>query len=168
MAKKKKNPKGRLLTRQEMGEAFGVRPEHFDKSYRSFVPEDLIERSGRRVLFRLGSIRAIVDGLVAQQRELARAVVDDPMLAGADSPALERYRALRAEMVERDLRERDRELLPAEHAEDLVNIVVGRVRACGEQLTLRFGNDAQAILDEALDDAEREIETKYGHTDPST
>jgi len=44
-------------------------------------------------------------------RQLRRAPVDDPLLDGPDSPALERYRAARASLSEIELQQRQRQLI---------------------------------------------------------
>ena len=106
-------------------------------------------------------VRWRIEQLVEAER--SRLAVDDPdpMLAGADSPALEEYRRLRAEQVRLDLAERKGELVATEDLEDLHNIFIRRFRSAGEQLTRQFGNDAQAILDEALDDIVEALKARF-------
>ena len=80
------------------------------------------------------------------------APVDDPLLQVGDSPALERYRSARAKSAELDLALRKKELVDLEK----LRLLLGRwhtvLRRTGERLGRRCGADAQAILDEALDE----------------
>lgn len=166
MAKKTNKTNERVFTRQDMGSMFCVRPEHFDKNYRPLIPADLISKDGRRVVFKAGAVRAILDSLIEKERTSVQSADGDPLLMGSgDSPALEKYRTLKAAMLERDLRERDAELVDAKDLDELHNIFIRRFRSAGEQLTKQCGNEAQAILDEALDDIEHQIKERFGSSD---
>lgn len=91
-----------------------------------------------------------------------RQVVGEELLEGPVSPALERFREARANLAELDLREREGELVDRETVHTGVVAIAGLVRSAGEQLQRQYGADAQAILDDALDDAEREIQERFG------
>jgi hypothetical protein len=109
-------------------------------------------------------IKAFHDFLAANARRLAGpesgSDEDDPLLAGGTSPALERYRLVRAKReefnYERDLeRWVDRELLNR-----ALGVLAAVLRQAGEGLQRQYGPEAQNILDEAIDDAvERAIAT---------
>ena len=162
MANQKKTQADRLLTRQDMGRLFNVRPEHFDKSYREFVPQDLIVKSDRRVLFKPHAVKAIVDALLEAEREKFADAGGDPLLAGGDSPGLERYRLAKAELAELDVAERQKQVVNVKDVEQIIGIVAARIRSLGDRMVKRFGKDARKMIDRSLDDAQKEIDARFG------
>lgn len=86
----------------------------------------------------------------------------DALLIGPESPALERYRDERAKLAKLDRMERERSLL----RRDDVHEALGRIsHVLGEAtgaLRRQYGNDAAAIIDDAITDAEVEIERYFG------
>lgn len=91
----------------------------------------------------------------------APAVEGDPLLSGADSPALERYRAARADLAEMDAAERRGQLVNMEeffgwHS----NEVSLPIRRAIEALQTRFGPEAAAIVAKAIDKADAAVERK--------
>ncbi len=86
----------------------------------------------------------------------------DPMLTGEPSPALERYREVRAKLAERELVDREGELVNVEAAAGIIAGVVGRLRVAASTLAARFGESAGDVLLEALEDARREAATLSG------
>ena len=105
-------------------------------------------------------IRAWHDFLAKNAAKLASE--SDPMLVGGSSPALEQYREEKAKMARMDRLERERELIPRHQARDTLSKAGGFIRAAGEKLHLQFGSSAAEILFEALDDAQREIDSTFG------
>jgi phage terminase Nu1 subunit (DNA packaging protein) len=103
---------------------------------------------------------ALHEFLAANARKLA--AVDRPseeeLLAGESTPALERYRAARATMAEMELDERRGALIRTERLHATLATVASVLRAAGQSLGSQYGADAQSLLDEALDDVEREID----------
>jgi len=96
--------------------------------------------------------RALHDFLAANARRLA-ADPDDPFADDSDSPALERWRAAKADLADLDLAERRRQLVPREQIHTLLGQIANLLRSAGDDLQRHHGPDAHAILDEALDDA---------------
>ena len=80
---------------------------------------------------------------------------DDPLMAGGDSPALERYRTARARMVEIELEEKIGTLVDRAKCRAAIEPVPRCIRAGIKTLHQRFGPEARDIMDEALDEAER-------------
>jgi hypothetical protein len=74
------------------------------------------------------------------------------LLQGSDSPALERYRTAKAELIELDLSERRGELIPRDEIHNLFTRMGSRLRQAGETLQRKFGAESQEILNDALDD----------------
>lgn len=106
-------------------------------------------------------VQALHDFLARNARLLANAGEEnqdaDPLLVGSGSPALEEYRRERTRLVKLEREEREKTLLPR----DLVHEGLGRIatilREAGETLQRQFGSDAHQLLNEALDDCQREI-----------
>jgi hypothetical protein len=111
-------------------------------------------------------VRAFHDFLAANARKLA--APDDDLMQGGPSPALERYREERATMAKLDRQEREQSLLPRDGVRDGLGRIAARLRAAGEQLERQHGAGAREILDEALTDADREIEQVFGGPDEPT
>lgn len=86
----------------------------------------------------------------------------DPLLAGGMSPALERYRLARASREELELDARRRVLLPREGVHHGLAAIARIIRGCGERLQRQCGREALEILNESLDDAQREIDRLCG------
>ena len=103
-------------------------------------------------------VRALHDFLAANRHKLAGASGDDPLLAGVNSPALERYRSARAKLAELDLQERENQLLPLDKVHDALSRLGSIMRLAGETLQRQFGPDALAIIDDALNDYESAID----------
>lgn len=82
----------------------------------------------------------------------ARPTVDaDPMLAGPESPALERYREARAKLAELDLAERTKTLVDMAEMHEWLSDLARHLRRAGERIDRLCGPEPKRILDEALD-----------------
>lgn len=103
--------------------------------------------------------KALHDFLAANAMKLAS---EDALMNGGSSPALERYRDERAIMAKLDRQEREGELLPREHVRDALGRIAATIRTAGDILGRQFGNEAQDILVETLNDAEEEIQRIFG------
>jgi hypothetical protein len=104
--------------------------------------------------------RAIHDFLADNAVKLARD--DDPLLSGGSSPALERYREERALLARLDRLEREGALLPRDEARRALGRVAAILRQAGEALARDYGNGAVDLLNEALADADAEVERAFG------
>jgi hypothetical protein len=104
-------------------------------------------------------VRALHDFLADNAYKLARD--DDPMMQGAGSPAMERYREERALMARLDRLEREGQLVPRDQVRAGLGRVAAILREAGHALERQFGPAAAEILGEALDDAEREIGSQF-------
>lgn len=83
--------------------------------------------------------------------------LDDAMMGGGDSPALEEYRRAKARLAELDLAQKKGELLAAEEVEDNLNKIAETIRGLCEQTKLRFPPEYLELLNECLEDLEREF-----------
>lgn len=106
-------------------------------------------------------VRALHKFLATNARRLAVADGEDPLMAGVNSPALEEYRRARAKLAELDLLERKQVLLPRDQIHEGLGRITSVLRMAGDALQRQYGPEAQRILDEALDDAQREIDSLY-------
>ena len=114
-------------------------------------------------------IRWIHDWLAENASKLAAIEAgEDPLMSGTDSPALERYRLARAQMVELELAERRGDLIRRDHLREGLARYARGVRATGDSLRRQFGKDAHDLLNEHLDDAERDVIEYIGRINDST
>jgi hypothetical protein len=117
---------------------------------------------GGRIVDLEAVVKALHDFLARNQRRLAVPEDGDPLLANGNSAALERYRSSAAELKALDLASRKNELIPREHARNGLARIASILRNAGDSLQRTCGDEALKILNEALDDAQREIETVFG------
>ncbi len=101
--------------------------------------------------------RALHDFLSSNRARLAADNGDGEMAAGPPSAALERWRRAKASMAELDLQERRNQLLPLDKVHEALGRLCAIMRTAGETLQRQHGPDALKILDDALDDYERQI-----------
>ena len=105
-------------------------------------------------------VRALHEFLAANARKLAGE--DGMMDAGTSSPALEQYRKERARLARLDRLARQRSLVSRENVRDGLGRIAHLLRAAAEALERQYGKEAGQLLDEALDDAQREIDRLFG------
>jgi len=82
----------------------------------------------------------------------------DVLLTGPASPALEQFRRARARREELALARELNEVLPRDKTYGLLGRFAGHIRWAGQELQRRCGPEAFEILNEAIDDAEKEEE----------
>ncbi len=104
--------------------------------------------------------KSLHDFLARNAAKIARDT--DPMLAGPESPALERYREDRALLARLDRKEREQSLIPRDQARIALGRIASIIRNCGETLQRQFGPAALEILNEAIDDAQQETDRAFG------
>jgi hypothetical protein len=103
--------------------------------------------------------RALHDFLADNAPRLARD--QDELLSGGPSPALERYREERALLARLDRLGRQGQLLPRQQVRSALGRIASILRGAGESLQQQYGAAARELLDEALDDAEAEVERRF-------
>jgi hypothetical protein len=107
-------------------------------------------------------VRALHNFLAENALKLASE--EDALLQGGPSPALERYREKRAALADLDLLERQNQLIPRDQSRQALGRIAGILRNAGEMLQRQFGPAAVDILNEALDDAEAEMDRFFGES----
>jgi hypothetical protein len=147
-----------LLTRQQAAEACGLSARQFDEAIRPRVKENGT-RGARHGLRYVAS--AVVTAYVNYRLDQAKPKEidgDDPFLdanAGADSPALERYRSARAHMAELDVSARLREVVRRASLMEAVSPAIAAMRSVGDKLTRDFGNEAGETFNEGVAEFEK-------------
>ena len=89
----------------------------------------------------------------------------DPLLAGASSPALERYREERARQVKRENDEREALLLDAAELAAALSRIARVFRERAEAIERTHGPEVGGEIREMIDEAEREWEKAPGPTE---
>jgi len=84
---------------------------------------------------------------------------DDVDPAAGVSPALEKLRNEKYLQAAMETKRLQRELVRLTDLHDALLSVTGVIRGCGERLRQQFGNDALSVLNEAIDEAERTIQS---------
>lgn len=161
------DPERGWVTRQEIAALLDVTLPYFDREVRPLIPAADVRRQSRPHRYRG---RAVIDAWV--RKEIARNTrsgprhkrngggptdSDDPLLVGASSPALERYRSARAEAAELDLDVRRGRLVEADSFRVGVERIAAILREAGESMERSGFREARDMLVEAIDDAEVEI-----------
>lgn len=114
---------------------------------------------GERTISLPDVVRALHDFF---KRNAAKLSVDDELLAGESSPALERYREERAALARLDRLERERVLVNRQEVREGFSRIASILRTAGDTLQRQYGPGALEILNEALAEAEREMERSDG------
>lgn len=96
------------------------------------------------------------------KRNAVKLSADDELLTGESSPALERYREERAALARLDRLERERVLVNRQEIREGMSRIASVLRTAGDTLQRQFGPGALEILNEALAEAEREMERSDG------
>lgn len=128
-------------------------PQHLDAAIRPLMAAEAVRKNGKIIYLDAQAVY-----LAAKQyaeRVNRPAISDDPLLAGVDSPQLERYRSAKASLAEMDLEERKKTHANINDLESALVRYASMVRRGGEILQRRFGNDASDILNSAIDEAEQ-------------
>jgi phage terminase Nu1 subunit (DNA packaging protein) len=87
----------------------------------------------------------------------------DELLAGGDSPNLERYRAAKAALAELELEERKKKIISVQELRTVVlGPCAGFIRRAGERLGKRFGLEALNTINDALSEFDHHVERVLG------
>ena len=157
-----KHDKGWLTTRRA-SEVFGLSGTGFAKTVRPLIPDDAVDArgKGRPTLLYMPTVLAV---WLRDRLDRALAMADtDPMMTRGDSPAMERYRAARANLAELDLSERHGKLVTLAKFQQRYLPVANRIRRAGTTLRRRFGPEAASVLEQAIDEATRAVATEPEH-----
>jgi hypothetical protein len=96
-------------------------------------------------------------------QRMEEAASDPDMVGGDGSPALEEYRKEKTLLARMDRKEREKALVKPDAVEELMRRGVEVLSRAGEAIQKRFGPDAAALFNEAIEEALRFIsETDLG------
>ncbi len=113
-------------------------------------------------------VRKLHDFLAANAHKLASVDNEDELLLGpGNSPWLEKLREETARLKRLDRLERERVLLSRDQVHEGLARLASVLRNLGENLQRHHGSSAADLLEEALEDYEREVKTHFGE-DPNT
>lgn len=109
-------------------------------------------------------VRAMHDFFARHAQKLATFVGDDPLLAdgGETTQFLEKLREETWKLRRLERMEKETELVPRATVHESLARIAGILRMAGDTLQRQFGPEAFDVLNDALDDAEREIEASFG------
>jgi hypothetical protein len=103
-------------------------------------------------------VKGLHDFLAANALKLCGAESDDPSLAGCASPATERKRQIEVQLLTLRLERERGQWIERRAVHEGHNRIGGVLRLAGEALLCQFGPAAQKILNDALDNSQREID----------
>jgi hypothetical protein len=141
------------FTRNDIAALCGLSPRHFDDAIRPRA-KDAERGTGKTKRFDGPKMVAAAIAYRLEQAAPATTEDGDPLLSGSDSPALERYRNVKADLAERDLAERDKVLVRANVIRDALRPAVSALRGTGDRLVRQFGNEAGDIFNEGVNEFE--------------
>jgi len=114
------------------------------------------------------------DFLAKHGRAIRSQSPDDLLLEGASQELKDEYirqqiveKRAKARLAELDLAQRAGELVTAASIHELLTRFASILRRKGEALQRRFGPDAQRIMDEGLDDCDRELDRYFPDAPPA-
>lgn len=91
----------------------------------------------------------------------------DPLLAGENTPNLERYRGARADLAEMEVKRQEGSLLDRAMMRELLGRAAAIIRGAAKNLQRGFGEEARRVLDDSLDEVGREFSKVLGDPEPS-
>jgi len=109
-------------------------------------------------------VRWLHDFLAENARRLATVEGEDPM-AGPTSPALERWREEKYRLARLERMEREQLLLPRDLVHQGLTRMAAIFRRLGDTMQRLHGRAAHQLVDEALDDCQREIDDLFSDDD---
>jgi hypothetical protein len=129
------------------------------------VPAAAIRQDGRNTFIK---VRDLIDALVARERAKGASAEDELLAGGGDSPALEKYRAMRAGQEEIKLQRMRGQSVQVDEVKTGLQQIAGAVRRGIERVQRAYGNDAAEMVLEPLAEFERNWDTILGNTTPVT
>lgn len=148
------------FTQSQAAEIFGVSSSNFVHTFRPLVPAAAIRQDGRNTFIK---VRDLIDALVARERAKGASAEDELLAGGGDSPALEKYRAMRAGQEEIKLQRMRGQSVQVDEVKTGLQQIAGAVRRGIERVQRAYGNDAAEMVLEPLTEFERNWDTILGN-----
>lgn len=154
------------LTKHEICRALDVLPVYFDRRIRPLALQQEVRRIGRRNIYKSRPViqRFFLWWLEIHGRQSGNgtavlALEGSP--APEASPALERFRAARANLVELEFDFRRQDLILRQDVREGFAVIAASLRRGLEELRRQHGNSALSIMAESLEQAERDLAEKF-------
>jgi hypothetical protein len=169
MAKHESVPQG-WYCKAEMARILGTTVRNFDATYRRHAPTDQVREINARPHFHAWSL---IKAWAASQSKTRPdpAAGDDWMMdggGGGDSQWLEECRKAKSRLLWMDVNQREKTHVPLAMLEPALMSLTGVLRRAGDRLARQHGNDAAAILNEAVDQWADSIQTLLAADEPDT
>ncbi|HEV7299711.1 MAG TPA: hypothetical protein VGN72_10130 [Tepidisphaeraceae bacterium] len=141
------------VTRTDAAALVSLSSRQFDEVIRPKLPADATKGKGAALRF---NAAMVVTAIIAYRLEKAqpKSIDGDPFMAGVDSPALERYRKARAELVEMDVQQRRKDVVRRSALLDAISPAIAAMRDAGRKLALDYGKEAGETYNEAVGEFE--------------
>lgn len=127
--------------------------QNFDDRIRPKMPAESVTGTRQTLAFFLPAVIQTYLATRATPKPAPPSPGDDPLMAGFDSPGLERYRNAKADREEM-MRDRDRQILIVRD-EIFPSLQQGAtlIRQAADQATRLYGNGVADLINEAVDEA---------------
>lgn len=158
--------------RKDAAELIGETVDVLDKTLRPMLPVGSEMGRGASLRIHCGNLvqvwcRAKIDAVIEKASGAAGDDAEGEM-GGPPSQALERFRAARAEMVELELAERKKVVIPMDDAETAVRLILQPLAKMAETLQRRFGAEAFTIVEHAVSQSEALLDEHFGRDEGSS
>ena len=144
------------LTRQHAAKLVDMPVTTFDNQIATKLPAAAVRKVGRRWIY---FAPTIVKALTDHQGPTRTSGEDDDGYGDFNSPALERQRAARADLLEMEREERSGRLIDVDEWQRRTERIWGPVRRLGEQLQRLFGRPGLGLHREFVKELESELVT---------
>ena len=155
------------MTRVQVAQLVGLGPKQFDDAVRPRLEADAKTGVGAKLRYDAKAVvAAFVTYRMEQQAKPTGTGEDDELLnPDVQSDMLERLRRFKGDLAERDVKERDKHLVRRSVIMNALGPAVGGMRATGDRLTQKYGNDAGEIYNAAVENFQRAVEQAIGAGD---
>lgn len=136
----------------------GISASQFDAAIAPLISKKYVKMNGRaRYFFAPAFVKAYCDRAATMAVRDRSGGAEDGEEFGGDSPALERQRALRADLLEIELGQKRGELISVKDWEGLTDRIWGPIRRMGESMQRLFGREGLNLHRELVKELETEL-----------
>lgn len=141
------------FSRQQCAEFLGLKVDNLDKQFRRLLPETAVRKAGKVVEYHGPTLTEIYVG-----KRAPLPMSDDPLMDGSDSPALERYRAAKADLAELELATKRKELMPTGAVLETAQAFTTPLRALIQRWERRLRREEAQELRSAVERGIKKVE----------
>jgi phage terminase Nu1 subunit (DNA packaging protein) len=140
------------LTRTEAAALVQLSPRQFDEAIKSRLAKAAIAGTGAKLRYKaIDVVAALVEYRISQLKIEGE---DAALLAGDETPGLERMRLARADILEMERDKLHGKLVPIDELSTPLAQLGALIRNAAAKLARKYGNDAPELLNQAVDEAE--------------